>query len=98
MATAKIDGIRRRARAAARPWVRATRRIVTGDISINELSYGRMMSMSQFGEDAVLAQLFHDQDQGLYVDVGALEPFNGSNTYALSQRGWRGINIEPQPD
>ena len=35
---------------------------------------------------------------GFYVDVGALDPFRFSNTYALYLMGWRGINIEPRKD
>jgi FkbM family methyltransferase len=93
-----MRSLKRRARARARPFVRAGRALLRGDISIDELSYGHMMSMSQFGEDVVLAQLFVDQPMGFYVDVGALDPFAYSNTYELWRRGWRGINIEPQPD
>jgi methyltransferase fkbM len=35
---------------------------------------------------------------GFYVDVGALDPFRFSNTYALYLMGWKGINIEPRRD
>ena len=31
---------------------------------------------------------------GFYVDVGALHPINGSNTYNLYKKGWKGINFD----
>jgi FkbM family methyltransferase len=36
--------------------------------------------------------------KGFYVDIGAADPIHWSNTYSLHKRGWRGINIEPNPD
>lgn len=53
---------------------------------------------SQEGEDMVLRRIFSDKRQGFYVDVGAHHPRRFSNTYWFYQRGWRGINIEPNPD
>lgn len=53
---------------------------------------------SQFGEDAVLAELFKDQANGVYVDVGAHHPYRYSNTYLLYKKGWHGVNIDANPD
>ncbi|HQY58608.1 MAG: FkbM family methyltransferase [Nitrospira sp.] len=55
-------------------------------------------SYAQEGEDLVLNRLFEGQRHGFYVDVGAHHPFRFSNTYLLSRRGWRGINIDPNPE
>ena len=52
---------------------------------------------AQFGEDAVLAELFKDTPRGVYVDVGAHHPYRYSNTYLLYKKGWHGINIDPNP-
>ncbi|HEX3616086.1 MAG TPA: FkbM family methyltransferase [Solirubrobacteraceae bacterium] len=41
---------------------------------------------------------FADKRDGFYVDVGAFHPFRWSNTCLLYQRGWRGLNIEPDPE
>jgi len=49
---------------------------------------------SQFGEDAVLAQLFKDAPRGVYIDVGAHHPYRYSNTYLLFKKGWHGTNID----
>ena len=55
-------------------------------------------SYSQFGEDAVLEDIFKDKRKGRYVDVGAHHPFRYSNTYLLCKKGWSGVNIDPNPD
>jgi FkbM family methyltransferase len=34
---------------------------------------------------------------GFFVDIGANDPRNGSQSFALERAGWRGILIEPQP-
>jgi FkbM family methyltransferase len=55
-------------------------------------------SYSQEGEDIVLQRIFSQQKTGFYVDVGAHHPMRFSNTYNFYKQGWRGINIEPNPD
>lgn len=55
-------------------------------------------SYSQEGEDMILRRIFKDKQSGFYVDVGAHHPIRFSNTYAFYKRGWRGINIEPNPE
>lgn len=52
---------------------------------------------AQFGEDAVLAELFRDTSHGIYIDVGAHHPYRYSNTYLLHKKGWHGTNIDPNP-
>jgi FkbM family methyltransferase len=55
-------------------------------------------SYSQEGEDMMLRRMFEDKGVGFYVDIGAHHPRRFSNTYYFYQRGWRGINVEPNPD
>lgn len=45
----------------------------------------------------LLERLLGKQKSGFYVDVGAHHPKRFSNTYYFYERGWRGINIEPNP-
>ena len=52
-------------------------------------------SYSQQGEDLYLLRQFPKDYKGFYVDVGANDPFRFSNTCLFYNRGWRGINIEP---
>lgn len=52
---------------------------------------------AQFGEDAVLLELFKGVTHGRYVDVGAHHPYRYSNTYLLYKKGWHGVNIDPNP-
>ena len=53
---------------------------------------------SQEGEDMVLRRIFDGKREGFFVDVGAHHPSRFSNTQYFYRRGWRGINIEPNPD
>lgn len=48
-------------------------------------------------EDVVLARAFGGQSTGFYIDVGANLPGRGSITKGFNDRGWKGINIEPNP-
>lgn len=52
-------------------------------------------SHSQWGEDLVIDALLGCRSTGVYVDVGANDPTELSNTSRFYARGWRGINIEP---
>lgn len=65
---------------------------------INKRNSKPSLSFSQEGEDMVLSRIFSDKRTGFYVDVGAHHPMRFSNTYSFYKRGWRGINIEPNPD
>ncbi len=55
------------------------------------------LSYAQEGEDVLLDRLLAKQAKGFYVDVGAHHPKRFSNTQYFHMRGWRGINIEPNP-
>ncbi len=60
--------------------------------------YNGTLRFSQFGEEAILDTIFSEQKQGIYVDCGAFHPIRGSNSYSYYKKGWRGINIEPNPE
>lgn len=55
-------------------------------------------SYSQAREDLVLDSLLGNKRKGFYVDVGAGDPNRFNNTKRFYLRGWRGINIDPDPD
>jgi len=55
-------------------------------------------SFSQEGEDVLLKRIFDHTPNGFYVDIGAHHPFRFSNTKLLYDRGWRGINIDANPE
>ena len=55
-----------------------------------------LISYAQNAEDVVLWRAFAAQGSGFYIDVGAADPRADSVTKLFSDRGWRGINIEPQ--
>lgn len=58
---------------------------------------GGALYYSQEGEDVLLGRLFSEHKNGFYVDIGAHHAVRFSNTFALYQRGWRGINIDASP-
>jgi FkbM family methyltransferase len=55
-------------------------------------------SYSAFGEDRLILKYLARRPPGFYVDVGAHQPVDYSNTYALHLAGWRGIAIDPDPE
>lgn len=57
-----------------------------------------MISYAQNYEDVVLTRALRSVCTGFYIDVGALSPEFHSVTKAFYDRGWSGINIEPNPD
>jgi FkbM family methyltransferase len=58
-------------------------------------------SYSQMGEDLVLCDLLHEGMKILrptYLDIGAADPVQASNTYLLHESGGHGVLVEPNPD
>jgi FkbM family methyltransferase len=53
---------------------------------------------SQTYEDYILAHVFKDTASGFYIDVGANDPNVFNVTRFFYERGWRGINIEPNTE
>ena len=56
-----------------------------------------MISYAQNREDVILARVFREPT-GFYIDVGAAHPFYHSVTKWFYERGWTGVNVEPQPE
>lgn len=56
-----------------------------------------LKSYSQGNEDILIDKLLNRKRKGFYVDIGAYDPTRFSNTKRFYLRGWKGINIEPNP-
>lgn len=54
-----------------------------------------IVSYAQNREDIILSGFFRDIKNGFYIDVGANHPVALSITKYFYDRGWHGINIEP---
>lgn len=54
-------------------------------------------SFAQFGEDHAILRLLNPGTSGTFVDVGANDPIDGSNTAFLYFLGWSGLAIDPNP-
>lgn len=55
------------------------------------------LSYSQNLEDVLLWRALRHVERGFYVDIGAAWPVEDSVTKAFYERGWRGVNVEPNP-
>jgi FkbM family methyltransferase len=55
------------------------------------------LSYSQSGEDMILDTIFCNVSNGVYIDIGANNPFVQSNTHFLYSKGWHGVNIDALP-
>jgi FkbM family methyltransferase len=65
---------------------------------MTQLSQPGIRFASQTGEDAKLLAYFHRKRDGVYVEVGAFDGIEMSNSYAFEQIGWRGLLVEADPD
>jgi len=58
------------------------------------------MSFVTYGqnfEDLMLYRALKDETSGFYIDVGTAEPDSHSVTRVFYERGWSGVNVEPNP-
>lgn len=56
----------------------------------------RLYSYTRELEDLILFSALRNVKKGFYIDVGANDPTAVNVTKFFYERGWRGINIEPQ--
>ena len=50
------------------------------------------------GVDILIENIFRNQKNGFYIDVGCQHPIKNNNTYLLHKKGWSGINIDLDKD
>ena len=50
------------------------------------------------GVDILIENIFRNQKNGFYIDVGCQHPIKNNNTYLLYKKGWSGINIDLDKD
>ncbi len=56
-----------------------------------------MISYAQNLEDVMLRRALQDIGRGFYVDIGACDPDTDLVTRWFYENGWRGINVDPDP-
>jgi FkbM family methyltransferase len=56
------------------------------------------ISYAQNREDVILWRALSSVADGRYVEVGANDPVDDSITRAFYDRGWSGLEVEPEPD
>jgi FkbM family methyltransferase len=58
--------------------------------------YGfKKKSYASLNEDLIIDWLIGYKKIGTYIDIGANDPERSSNTQMFYERGWHGINVEP---
>ena len=54
----------------------------------------KRISYSYGGIDSLILDIFKNQKNGFYLDIGCGHPIKNNNTYLLNKKGWSGINID----
>ena len=54
----------------------------------------KRISYSYGGIDSLIFNIFKNQKNGFYLDIGCGHPIKNNNTYLLNKKGWSGINID----
>jgi len=68
-------------------------------ISISGDIMGKENFKSQYGQDRILLSLLGDRPPGFFVEMGAGDGIDISNSYYFEKElGWNGLLIEPNPD
>src|SRR4051794_12375444 len=66
-------------------------------VALNGTLLPAMTSYAQNFEDVIIRRALQDIEGGFYVDIGAFDGSLDSVTRWFYDHGWRGINIEPNP-
>ena len=66
-----------------------------GRILVKARGLDKKPSYASLNEDCTLDWLTGYKEKGTYIDIGANHPDECNNTKLFYERGWRGINIEP---
>ena len=54
-------------------------------------------SPSQYGQDQVVFDLLNKPESGIFIDIGANDGINFSNSLFFEQKKWKGVCVEPHP-
>jgi FkbM family methyltransferase len=65
---------------------------------IYRMKHQSRTTYSQYAEDLFIDRFFAFKPSGTYIDIGANHPTVFSNTKRFYDKGWRGVNIEPNPN
>ena len=58
-----------------------------------------MTTYSQLNQDVDVIQFYKNKENGYFIEIGANDGINLSNTYLLEKNyNWKGICVEPIPD
>lgn len=63
--------------------------------AIPRLPEHAVCAYSHWGEDSIVEFIFSNVEHGRYLDIGCFHPALYSNSMRLYQRGWTGVNVDP---
>jgi FkbM family methyltransferase len=69
--------------------------------TVAEKSFGSEPNIKlreEFAEQLLIRQYLGGEESGFFVEVGANNPFDLSQTWHLAEEGWQGILVEPIPE
>ena len=66
------------------------------DLQIMSNTYG-LDFKGQFGQDIIAYLFLKNKKNGFYIDIGAYDGINLSNTYIFEKLGWDGFCVEASP-
>ena len=61
----------------------------------DQLKRLKMVSYSQYGQDAFVYHFIFGGQNGFFLDIGGNEPIEINNSYLLELNGWKGMAFEP---
>jgi FkbM family methyltransferase len=65
---------------------------------IHKKFFSKKKYFSFSGVDVIIENIFRNQNNGFYIDVGCQHPIKNNNTLLLHNKGWSGINIDLDKD
>ena len=66
--------------------------------SLNFKNKNLLDSYSQYGQDAYcFNKYFSNQETGTFLEIGADDGIDKSNTFFYEKKGWKGLCVEPSP-
>ena len=68
------------------------------DFCPDDMNYKASFQCQVKGLPALYLERFGYKTDGAFVEIGAFNGYNWSNTWMLAEAGWRGLLVEPQPD
>lgn len=75
--------------------ITALAKLVRGNSPGLYINHDIVRSYAQYQEDLIISSFFNGKHKGTFIDIGAYDPNELSNTKKFYDQGWRGVNVDP---